>query len=473
MREYDVVIGLEIHAELNTKSKAFCSCSTEFGALPNTQVCPVCLGYPGALPIINKKAVEYTIMAGLTLGSTIGILAVFERKNYFYPDLSKSYQISQLDNPICIGGGITLSGGKYIRFNRIHMEEDAGKLIHDDQMNCTMVDFNRCGVPLIEMVTEPDFAGSEEVVEFLGILKQTLIHTGVANCKMEEGGFRIDVNISVKESGTEEFGTRVELKNINSFKTIAGVIEYEKNRQINLIENGEQVKRETRGWNDCLKETYVLREKESENDYRYFADPSILPIEITAKDISRLSKRLPISITDIFAKYRRLGLEDNQIEIITNKGLTNYFDTINNYINNPKEVANWILTDCLRLLKDYDEDTFFAMLPAKELAQIIELVCNGDITRVNGKMLIDEVINTGKTVKKLLIELDMMGDVNKIDVENFINELLRNNSNLKEDYRQNKDNVMNFCIGQIMKFTNGKAKPEYIRPLVTNILEKE
>lgn len=473
MREYDVIIGLEIHAELNTKSKAFCSCSTEFGGLPNTQVCPVCLGYPGALPIVNKRAVEYTVMAGLTLGSTINNLAVFERKNYFYPDLSKSYQISQLDNPICIGGGITLGSGKYIRFNRIHMEEDAGKLIHSDQMNCTLVDFNRCGVPLIEMVTEPDFTSSEEVIEFLGILKQTLIHTGIANCKMEEGGFRMDVNISVKEHETEEFGTRVELKNINSFKTIAGVIDYEKNRQISLIENGELVKRETRGWNEDLKETYVLREKESENDYRYFADPSILPIEITNKDISRLAKRLPISITDIFAKYRRLGLEDSQIEILTNKGLTNYFDTINNEINNPKEVINWLLTDILKLLKDYDEDTLFAMLPAGELSQIIELVCSGEITRVNGKMLIDEVIKTGKTVKKLLIELDMLGDVNKIDIENFVNELLRSNIGLKEDYKQNKDNVMNFCIGQIMKMTNGKAKPEYIKPLVTNILERD
>ena len=472
MREYDVTIGLEIHAELNTASKAFCKCCTIFGALPNTQVCPVCLGFPGALPLVNRKAVEYTIMAGLALGSSINNIAVFERKNYFYPDLSKSYQISQLDNPICIGGGITLSNGKYIRFNRIHLEEDAGKLIHSNENDCTYVDFNRCGVPLIEMVTEPDFENSNEVVEFLNKLKQTLVHIGVSNCKMEEGGFRMDVNISVKEKNSKDYGTRVELKNINSFKIVSAVIEYEKNRQINLLESGATVSRETRGWDEDKEQTFLLRVKESENDYRYFPDPSILPIEISEKDVQRIAKKLPQSINDVFDNYRSIGLSNNQIEILTNKNLTRYFDSVNSIVCNPKEVINWLLVDCLKLLKEFDVDVLIKILPPSELAQIIQMVLDGSITRVNGKNLIEEVVNTGKSVKKLLLEMDLMGDVSKIDVVNLINDLLRTNPALKSDYLANKDNVTNYFIGQIMKSTNGKARAEYIIPLLKNILEK-
>lgn len=473
MLDYDVNIGLEIHSELNTTTKAFCGCLNTFGAIPNSQVCPVCLGLPGALPLINRKAVEYTIMAGLALGSTINNLAVFERKNYFYPDLSKSYQISQLDKPLCMGGGLRLSSGKYISFNRIHMEEDAGKLIHSEKDNCSYVDFNRCGVPLIEMVTEPEFTSGDEVVEFLGMLRQTLVHIGVANCKMEEGGFRIDVNVSVKPKSAQKLGTKVELKNINTFKAISQAIEYEKNRQIELIENNMPVLSETRGWNEQENVTYLLRAKESENDYRYFADPSILPIEISDKDIEKISKKLPASLNDVFDKYRDMGLDDNQIQILTNKGLTRVFDKINSIVDDAKEVANWLLIDILKLLKDYGSEQLFKLLPLKDLANVIKLVKDNTITRASGKMLIEKIIESGKSVKQLIIENDLIGDVNKIDVENFVMDIIREKPTIISDYATDKNNVINYFIGQIMKYTGGKARAEYVIPLIKKIIEKE
>lgn len=471
MREYVTSIGLEIHAELDTETKAFCACRNEFGALPNTLVCPVCLGLPGALPRVNKKAVEYTIMAGLVLGSKINNLAVFERKNYFYPDLSKSYQVSQLGQPICLGGGIKLKNGEMKRFNRIHLEEDAGKLIHDYESDRTYIDFNRSGAPLIEMVTEPDFENADEVVEFLNTLRQTLINIGVAKCRMEEGGFRIDVNISVKEKDSESLGTRVELKNINSFKTISKVIEFEKNRQIEILEGGNEVLQETRSFDEKELKTNVLRKKEDENDYRYFPDPSILPIEIRQKDIEKIRAKIPESIEEKYERLKAYGIGDEEIDILISKGLANYFESICKIYPSPQEISNWLISDFLKLLKEIDMETLIDMLPSKEFAEIIKLVDNDTITRVNGKNLMAEVINSGKSVKQLLIEMDLTGDVNKQDVVLLMGDIISNNPNIKKDYKESPEKVMNFCIGQIMKSTNGKAKAEYLVPLIDNILK--
>ncbi len=473
MSEYLTTIGLEIHAELKTNSKAFCSCSTEFGGLPNTQVCPVCLGMPGALPMVNRKAIEQTIMAGLAFGCNINNQIIFERKNYFYPDLAKSYQICQLAHPICTGGGILLSTGKFIRFNRIHMEEDAGKLIHNDEANCTFVDFNRSGIPLLEMVTEPDFDNGEEVTEFLTTLRQTLVHIGVANCKIEEGGFRIDVNISIRKSDDEKLGTRVELKNICSLKSIAQVIEYEKQRQLSLLENGEEVKSETRGWNDDTNETFLLRVKESENDYRYFADPSIMPIEITPSDIQRISKRLPQSITDVFDKYKRLGLTDDEVETLANKSLLNVFDTINNIVQNPREVINWMFADYLKYLKEYDLEILLNLLPLGEFAYVIQMTESGKLSRYNAKNIIAEIINTGKSAKKLIAEMGVTGSADEDDVKTFVCEFLERNAFLKEDYFKGKEKVLNFCVGQIMRYTNGKADADKLKCLIQELIEGE
>lgn len=473
MSEYLTTIGIEIHAELKTNSKAFCGCSTEFGGLPNTQVCPVCLGMPGALPMVNRKAIELTIMAGLTFGCNINNQIMFERKNYFYPDLAKSYQICQLARPICNGGGILLSTGKFIRFNRIHMEEDAGKLIHSDENNCTFVDFNRSGIPLLEMVTEPDFENGEEVTEFLTTLRQTLVHIGVANCKTEEGGFRIDVNISIKKKDDEKLGTRVELKNICSLKSIAQVIEYEKQRQMNLIENGEEVKSETRGWDENKNETFLLRAKESENDYRYFADPSIMPIEITQSDIQRISKKLPQSITDVFNKYKRLGLTDDEVEILANKSLLSVFDTINNIVQNPREVINWMFADYLKYLKEYDLEILLNVLPLSEFAYIIQMTESGKLSRYNAKNIVEQVINTGKSAKKLIVEMGVAGGADEDDVKTFVSEFLMRNNFLKEDYFKNKEKVLNFCVGQIMRYINGKADADKLKCLIIELMEND
>ena len=471
MREYVTSIGLEINTELDTETKAFCACRNEFGALPNTLVCPVCLGLPGALPRVNRKAVEYTIMAGLVLGSEINNIAIFERKNYFYPDLSKSYQISQLGKPICLGGGIKLKNGTFKRFNRIHLEEDAGKLIHDNESDRTYVDFNRSGAPLIEMVTEPDFENADEVVEFLNTLRQILVNIGVSKCRMEEGGFRIDVNISVKEKASERLGTRVELKNINSFKTISKVIDFEKNRQIEILESGKEVMQETRSFDEKALKTIVLRKKEDENDYRYFPDPSILPIEIREKDIERIRAKIPESIEEKFERLSSLGLGDEEVDILINKGLTNYFESICKIYSNPKEISNWLLSDFLKLSKEIDIETLINLLPPKEFADIIKMVDNGTITRVNGKNLMFEVINSGKSAKQLLIEMDLTGEVNKQDVVALMGDIISSNPSIKKDYLESPEKVMNFCIGQIMKSTNGKAKAEYLVPLIDNILK--
>ena len=391
MKQYDIVIGLEIHAELNTKTKVFCSCKNSFGETPNTNCCPVCVGLPGALPVLNKKAVENTIKAGLCVGCEINDLAVFERKNYFYPDLSKAYQISQLVRPICIGGGITLDSGKRIRINRIHLEEDAGKLIHKTKTIGTLVDYNRGGIPLMELVTEPDFSSADEAVEFLDKLRRTYIYSGVANCKMEEGGMRCDVNLSVKEKGSNALGTRTEMKNLNSFKMVKRAIEYEAKRQIEELENGGTIIQQTRKWDDNKGKSYSMRSKENSHDYRYFPDPDLLTVEIDRESVERIRKTIPLLAGDRIKIYvEQYNLPEYDAKILTNeKFVSDYFEKCLSLYSAPKQISNWIMTEILKILKENPCEDLNQIISAENLVEIIKMVDTKEINRPNSKILLE------------------------------------------------------------------------------------
>lgn len=465
--DYEIVIGLEIHAELNTKTKIFCSCQNKFGQSPNTNCCPVCTGMPGALPVLNKEAVNLTIKAGLSCDCEINDYAVFERKNYFYPDLSKAYQISQLVKPICLGGHITLQSGKVIRLNRIHLEEDAGKLIHG--LNETYIDYNRGGVPLIESVTEPDISSSEEAIEFLTKLRNRFIFSNVANCKMEQGGMRCDVNLSVRKKGDTEFGTRTEMKNLNSFKSVARAIEYEANRQIELVENGEKVVQETRKWDDEKGKSFSMRSKEDSQDYRYFPDPDLLTVKITRENVEKLRSELPLSQEKRIEKYTtEYGLSSQDTEIlVSSKVISDYYDSCVALLNEPKEIANWVLTEILKL-------DFSDVIPvaSENLIQIIKLLLDKKISRNNAKVLLEKVVETQKDALTLAKEMDMLSQISQETLKGIIDNLVATNPKAVQDYEKTPDKVIQFFIGGTMKETKGKADVKFAREYIISLLSK-
>ena len=468
MQEYDVVIGLEVHSELKTNAKVFCSCKNQFGQAPNTNCCPVCVGLPGALPVLNKKAVELVIKAGLTMDCEINDLAVFERKNYFYPDLAKAYQISQLVRPICIGGKIKLQN-KEVRLNRIHLEEDAGKLVHSTAAIGTLIDYNRGGVPLMELVTEPDISSAEEAVEFLTKLRQRLIFAGVAECKMEQGGMRCDVNISVKKKGSKELGERTEMKNLNSFKSVYRAITYEANRQIEVLENGGKIVQETRKWDDNHGKSVSMRKKETSSDYRYFPDPDMLAVEIPREDVENLKKTLPLMPEELKAKYMtEYGLTEYESDILTKeKDLSDYFnETVENF-NKPKEVSNWILTEVLSKLKEGNDEI---LISPKDLAKILKLVENKTVTRTNAKEILTRVWENGEDIDKLAKEYG--GNVDNEALKKIVEMVINGNPKAVEDYKTSDtpEKVFRWFIGQVMKETRGKANAvkaeEYVKELL-------
>jgi len=472
-KDYDIVIGLEVHAELKTKTKVFCSCKNEFGSEANTNCCPVCVGLPGALPVLNKKAVELTIKAGLTIGSEINDIAVFERKNYFYPDLSKAYQISQLEKPICVGGSITLDSGKVIRINRIHLEEDAGKLIHKNEHVGTLIDYNRGGVPLIEMVSEPDISSAQEAVEFLAKYRANLIFAGIADCKMEEGGMRCDVNLSLKKKGAKEFGTRTEMKNLNSFKMVQRAIEFEAQRQYEQLEAGNKIIQETRKWDDNKGRSFAMRSKEEAQDYRYFPDPDILSVKISRDIVDLAKSQMPELASDKKTRYiKELLLPEYDAKILTSeKYIAEYYESVLNIVKKPKVVSNWIMTYVLAKCKEQNVDSLEDVISSKNLAYIINAVEEKEITRANGIDLFEIVSFSDLDAKKEAKERNMISKMTDAELMAFIDAVFADNEKAVNDYKLDPVKVENYFMGQLMRRTQGKANVVVARPIVHERLE--
>ncbi len=466
--KYEIVCGLEVHVEMNTKTKIFCGCTTAFGGAPNTHTCPVCTGQPGALPVLNRAVVEGAMSTGLALGCKITRLTRFDRKNYFYPDLPKAYQISQLYAPICTGGGIavTTDGGeeKYIRLHEIHMEEDAGKLVHDPWTESTLCDYNRCGVPLMEIVTEPDFRSAHEVIDFLTKLRSTLQFLGVSDCKMQEGSIRADLNVSVRPAGSEKLGTRTEMKNMNSFKAIAKAIETEAARQIEVLEEGRAVKQETRRWDDNKDASFAMRSKENAQDYRYFPEPDLPPVYIDDAWLERVRAHQPELADAKRARYREeYGLSEHDIGILCqNARLCRLLEAAIAQGASPKEAANWILSEVLRLCKERAVDPYDLELDAGKLALILQLLGEGKIDRAGARNTLEAVFADDADVEAYIKKEKLAIERDETAVAGAIAQVLAENADAVEKFRAGNEKVMGFLTGQCMKLLRGKADPKQV-----------
>lgn len=470
--DYEINIGLEIHAELKTATKVFCGCKNSFGDAPNTNVCPVCIGLPGALPVVNKQAVVLAIKAGLALGCKIAPVITFDRKHYFYPDLSKAYQISQNKYPICIGGGITLDSGKFVRFNHIHLEEDAGKLIHDPLTDQSYIDYNRGGVPLIEHVTEVDLSSADEAVEFLTKLRQTLIFAGAADCKMEQGGMRCDVNLSVRKKGDPWFGTKVEMKNLNSFKAVHRAVEYESSRQIEALEKGEKIVQETRRWDDTKGMTFSMRQKEESKDYRYMPEPDALAIALTLEDVAKIRAELPMTPAERLKKYtEEFGLPEYDSNIlISEKFISDYFDNCVKLYNVPKTLSNWIMTDLLKILKDGSYSTLDEIISEENLCTIIKLLDDKKISRNVAKDLFAKVIETKQNPMDIANKENLIETITPETLMAIVDGILAEKPDLAAQYKVEPDKITNFVVGGVMKQTKGKADAGFVKQYVAKKL---
>ncbi len=475
--EFLTTLGLEVHCELSTKTKIFCSCSTEFGGEPNTHVCEICTGMPGTLPVLNKQVVEYAIRAGLATNCEITQYNKFDRKNYFYPDLPKAYQVSQLYLPICQNGHIDIEVNgvkKAIRIKEIHMEEDAGKLIHDEWDDITLVDYNRCGVPLLEIVSEPDFTSGEEVIAYLTKLRSILQFIGVSDCKMEQGSLRADVNLSVRPVGQTELGTRTEMKNINSFKAIARAIEGERERQIDTILAGEKVVQETRRWDDNKGESYAMRSKENAQDYRYFPEPDLVPIEISDEWIERVKSALPELPEAKKARYiEEYKLPEYDVDIITgSKFLVDIFEKALAVCNEPKEVSNWIMGEVLRMATETATDVDDISFDAANLGKLINLVKKKVINRGTAKEVFEKMFTENIDPESYVKEngLEMMNDDGAVLA--IVKSVIENNPKAVGEFKGGSQKVKGFLVGQCMKQLKGKADPATVNQMITAELEK-
>lgn len=474
--KYEVVMGLEVHVELATRSKLFCGCSAKFGAQANENVCPACAGMPGMPAVTNKKAVELGIAAALVTNSQITRVMTFDKKNYFYPDLPTGYQITQLFAPICRNGWVeveTNAGKKRITLKQIHIEEDAGKLVHDGRTGTTLVDFNRTSVPLIEIVSNPDFRTAEEVIAYLEKLRSLLSFAGISDCKMQEGSMRCDVNISVREKGSDKLGTRTEIKNMNSLKAIARAIEYESQRHIDALETGcEVLIQETRRWDDNKGETFSMREKENATDYRYFPNPELMPVCISDEWIAEVQKNLPESAHDKFKRMtEQMGLSEYDSNIITgSRNLSYIFDEVLKHINKPKEVVNWIIVELLSISKGDNKGDEDIVIDCEKFAKLIELVDSKKINRAVGKKLLLKVLEEKIDPESYVAEhkLGMVADI--AFLEKLVNEVLTENEKSVNEYKNGNQKVFGFLVGQIMRKAEGKADPKSVNEILQKIL---
>lgn len=475
-RQYETVIGLEVHVELATKTKIFCGCSTEFGGAPNTHTCPVCTGMPGSLPVLNKQVVEYAAAVGLATNCTITQNCKFDRKNYFYPDNPQNYQISQLYYPICRDGHVEIEVDgrkKNVGIHEIHMEEDAGKLIHDPATGNSLVDFNRSGVPLIEIVSEPDMRSAEEVIAYLEKLRMIIQYLGASDCKLQEGSMRADVNLSVREVGAETFGTRTEMKNLNSFSAIARAIEGERERQIDLLEEGKEVVQETRRWDDEAEYSYPMRSKEDAQDYRYFPEPDLPPIVISDAWLEEIRAKQPEFRYEKQARYQKeYGLPEYDTEIITaDRKLTELFESCIARGAAPKEVSNWIMGDTMRLLKENEMEPSDLTFAPEHLVKMIEMIESGAINRKVARKVFEAVFKDDVDPETYVEENGLKTVNDEGALRKVIEEIVENNPKSVEDYKAGKKKAMGFFVGQTMRAMKGKADPAMVNQILREILD--
>ena len=476
-QDYEVVMGLEVHAELATKTKIFCSCPTKFGAEPNTQVCPICMAMPGTLPKLNEKVVEYAVRAGLATNCTISRDSKNDRKNYFYPDTPRAYQISQFDKPLCEHGYIeieTSQGKKKIGITRIHIEDDAGKLNHDDLGGGALIDLNRAGVPLIEIVSEPDFRSIEEVDAYLRKLKSILEYVEVSDCKMEEGSFRADINTSIRPVGAEKLGTRTEMKNMNSFRSITRALEYEINRQVEVIDNGGKVDQETLRWDEVSGKTFSMRDKEDAQDYRYFPEPDLVAIKLSEEYIENIRKTLPEMPESRKERYLRdYKLSEKDAGIITaSKYLSDLFEKASEICGNYKSVNNWIISDISRILNETEMDPIQIPFDAKQLAKLVELIDKGTISSSIGKKVLVELFENPRDPEDIIKEKGWIQISDEGAIEEVVLKIIEANPQSVADYKAGKDRALGFLVGQAMKETKGKANPQMLNKMFAEELKK-
>ena len=468
--DYEIVIGLEVHCELSTKTKIFCSCPTEFGGEPNTHCCPICMAMPGTLPVLNEKVVEYAVKAGLATNCKIARNSKNDRKNYFYPDLPKSYQISQFDMPLCYEGSVTIEtedGEKEIRITRIHIEEDAGKLNHDEYGRGSFVDLNRAGVPLIEVVSEPDLRSAEEVDSYLRKLKSIFEYIEVSDCKMQEGSLRADVNVSVRKKGETKFGTRTEMKNMSSFRSIVRAINYESERQIEELENANVITQETLRWDDVSGKTFTMRDKEDAQDYRYFPDPDLAPIKLSEEYIENIRKSLP----ELPESRKKRYLEDYELSlkaanfITSSKYYSNLFEEAIKHCNNEKSVSNWIMSDIARILNEKEQEPDEIPFTGKDLGELVDLIDKGTISTAIAKKVLEEMFENPARPNDIIEAKGWKQISDEGEIKSIVLKILENNPQSVADFKAGKEKALGFLVGQAMKETKGKANPQMLNKL--------